>query len=252
MVAFCLFSTAVMLVVFACSPALCEEGTFPALDSSSAVSLARALEEDHCKSWCRATKHQSTAWPIKCGWKNCKSCDECVTEKTSSLDKNTDAHQFLSWWTFSVFADSHSFGTFSFLTDENAKPKVAERSRILTSIVRNHQGGSVALTVGDSVSYGPVSDQLIKQKIEKMLFEIDDENNEQMSTQAAVYMASKNAHAKTREIFHQSGYDLVLPTIGDHEIGGTCSKTILPLSLSLSTGVGVSYPCVINLSTSSH
>ena len=67
-----------------------------------------------------------------------------------------------------------------------------------------------------------------------MLFEIDDENNEQMFTQAAVYMASKNAHAKTREIFHQSGYDLVLPTIGDHEIGGTCSNIILPLSLSLS------------------
>ena len=242
MVAFCYFSTTILLVVFACSPALCEEGTHPALDSSSGVSSARALEEDHCKSWCRATKHHSTAWSIKCGWKNCKSCDECVTETTSSFEKNTDAHQFLPWWTFSVFADSHAFGDFSFLTDENAKPLVAERSRILTSIVRNHQGGSVALTVGDSVSYGPLSDQSIKQKIENMLLE-KDEN--QISTQAAVYMASKNAHTKAREIFHQSGYDLVLPTIGDHEIGGTFSNIILSLSLSLSLSqplFGVSYP----------
>mmetsp|Transcript_9188 Transcript_9188/g.25823 ORF Transcript_9188/g.25823 Transcript_9188/m.25823 type:complete len:157 (-) Transcript_9188:3750-4220(-) len=69
-----------------------------------------------------------------------------------------------AWWTFSVFADSHAFGYFPFMTPEKAKSSAEDRSKILTSIVRNYEGGLVALTVGDSVSFGGKQNQFIKQK----------------------------------------------------------------------------------------
>jgi len=63
---------------------------------------------------------------------------------------------------------------------------------------------------GDSNSYGPLSNQQIVDKL----------GISGITTEESIYEAGCNCNKSVRKLFSTAGYDTLLPTVGDHEIGG--------------------------------
>jgi len=113
-------------------------------------------------------------------------------------------------WRFIVMADIHSMGWFSWKKsylnrfEENYQKQLA----VVRHIKQNYGGELVAMP-GDAASYGPLS--LTK------IIELVGGNH---SPSTAVYIAGFNAFTTARAIFKDAGYDTILATVGDHELGG--------------------------------
>jgi len=63
---------------------------------------------------------------------------------------------------------------------------------------------------GDSNSYGPLSNQQIVDKL----------GISGITTEDSIYLAGLNCYKTVRKLFRKAGYDTLLATVGDHEIGG--------------------------------
>ena len=83
-----------------------------------------------------------------------------------------------------------------------------EQLRVLNHINENW-GGDLVVLPGDVASYGGV-------RLEDLM----DDLGGDLSPEDAVYQAGRNCFNGTREIFKHAGYDTLIATVGDHEIGG--------------------------------
>ena len=112
-------------------------------------------------------------------------------------------------WSFTVVADPHNFMPFSYGPSDASDKRFATLKEILSNIKQNYNGGEVVLMPGDGVSYGGQENTDIAENLGGDLPKAE-----------AVYQASRNCHQRTRDLFRSAGFDHVLPTVGDHEIGG--------------------------------
>jgi hypothetical protein len=65
---------------------------------------------------------------------------------------------------------------------------------------------------GDSNYYGGISyDKFVEQLAEIFL-------------QRMLYITDLQSHKRTTELFREAGYEVILPTVGDHELGGRCPQ----------------------------
>ncbi|GFH61265.1 hypothetical protein CTEN210_17741 [Chaetoceros tenuissimus] len=108
-------------------------------------------------------------------------------------------------------ADVHGFTPFAFQSDgykssKHWKPRLS----ILKNIYQNYGQSKFLITIGDSVSFGRIRNDL--EFVKKL--------GGNMSTYDAVYMAGVNAHNRTREMVLEAGFEHLLPVVGDHELGG--------------------------------
>jgi thymidylate kinase len=118
---------------------------------------------------------------------------------------------------FVVIADMHSMSKFAFQGDN---PSIANQRQwekltdIMENIRNNYINDTEALLLapGDLVSFGQTSNEDIQKKSG-----IEDENE-------AVYFASAESYKKANELY--SGFSTLLPSIGDHELGGESEKFI--------------------------
>eukprot|EP00554_Chaetoceros_debilis_P001937 CAMPEP_0194096130 /NCGR_PEP_ID=MMETSP0149-20130528/57183_1 /TAXON_ID=122233 /ORGANISM="Chaetoceros debilis, Strain MM31A-1" /LENGTH=1139 /DNA_ID=CAMNT_0038782097 /DNA_START=91 /DNA_END=3507 /DNA_ORIENTATION=+ len=115
-----------------------------------------------------------------------------------------------SSWRFLVIADIHGMTAFSYgnLTHNQETNAWNEQLRVLSQI-NNDYGGELVVLPGDVSSYGGVE-----------LEDLIEDLGGNLSPEEAVYQAGRNCFNGTREIFQHAGYDTVIASVGDHEIGG--------------------------------
>ena len=118
---------------------------------------------------------------------------------------------------FVVIADMHSMSKFAFQGDNptiNSERQFFRLTKIMENIRNNYVNDTEAILLapGDLVSFGQTSNEKIQEKSG-----IEDEND-------AVYFASTESYEKANELY--SGFSTLLPSIGDHELGGE-SKTFV-------------------------
>lgn len=112
---------------------------------------------------------------------------------------------------FVVIADMHSMSKFAFQGDNpttNQQHQFFRLTKIIENIRNNYVNDTEAILLapGDLVSFGGTSNEKIQEKSG-----IEDENE-------AVYFASTESYEKANELY--SGFSTLLPSIGDHELGG--------------------------------
>ncbi len=117
-------------------------------------------------------------------------------------------------WTFLVMSDIHDFTDFSWANlEENKKTNQwYQISNIMKKIKRSY-GGELVILPGDQVSYGKVS-------LQTFVDNLSDRGGNQLSPQTAIYKGARYCYKSMLALFEEVGYDTVLPTVGDHEIGG--------------------------------
>merc|ERR1719491_391757 len=79
---------------------------------------------------------------------------------------------------------------------------------VLKHIYKNY-GGELVLSPGDIASYGGISYEFMKEKL----------NLGNITNQKAVYKSHLNCFQSSKELFREAGYDNLLVTVGDHELG---------------------------------
>ena len=121
-------------------------------------------------------------------------------------------------WRFIAIADLHTMTWFSWADPAQNRGNKAynEQVNVLTHIHEKY-GGELVFMPGDAVSYGNLS----LDKIIKLL-------GGDLSQGEAVYRAGVNCYNTTRELFKDSGYDTLLATVGDHELGGNEGFRVSP------------------------
>ena len=123
-------------------------------------------------------------------------------------------------WRFIAIADLHTMTWFSWADPSQSRGNKAynEQLNVLTHIHETY-GGELVFMPGDAVSYGNLS----LDKIVRLL-------GGDLSQGEAVYRAGVNCYNITRELFKDSGYDTLLATVGDHELGGNEGFRVTPRS----------------------
>jgi hypothetical protein len=122
-----------------------------------------------------------------------------------SIAVSADEEPFL----FVVMSDIHGFTPLSFKPFDNSTKIWREGERILKNIKNNYGVGEFVVMPGDSASYGGMSNAKIASKLGGNLPHYD-----------AIYQAGVNCHSGTKALFNSAGFDALLPTVGDHELGG--------------------------------
>jgi len=113
-------------------------------------------------------------------------------------------------FSFVVMADIHDFAPFSFNPFNNTSlPTWIVGESILKNIKDNFGGGEFVVMVGDGASYGSMTNAEISTKL-----------GGQLPYSDAVYQMSVNCHSSTKALFQAAGFNTLLPTVGDHELGG--------------------------------
>lgn len=137
-----------------------------------------------------------------------------------SIEKNNEGEVASSnenGVSFVVIADMHSMSKFAFQGDDpttNSEHLFFRLTKIMKNIRNNYVNDTEAILLapGDLVSFGQLSNEDIQKKSG-----IEDEND-------AVYFASTESSKKANELF--SGFSTLLPSIGDHELGGEPKKFV--------------------------
>jgi len=127
-------------------------------------------------------------------------------------------------FSFVVMSDIHGFTPLSFKPFDNSTKIWIESERILKNIKNNYGGGEFVVMPGDSTSYGGMSEAKIASKLGGNLPHYD-----------AIYQAGVNCHSSTKELFNSAGFDALLPTVGDHELGGNEGFRVETIEKKLST-----------------
>jgi len=203
--------------------------------------LNRGKCKNRCKrkTWCRG--FESNKRPVTCALFNVTPnpanqkkrvlCAQKATEtlapthsasaqpsaQLSSIPSINPLHSaFPTWdtvsnWTFHVMSDMHACGVFSWynLEDNKKKARWKDLTMVLTHIKENYGGADLVILPGDQVSYG-----------DKPLEYFTNTIGGNLSQEEAVYKSLLNSSIATRSLFQEVGYDTVLATVGDHEIGG--------------------------------
>jgi len=169
--------------------------------------LNRGKCKNRCKrkTWCRGFEsNKRLRGPVTCALFN-------VTPNPANQKKRVLCAQKASNWTFHVMSDMHACGGFSWynLEDNKKKARWKDLTMVLTHIKVKYGGADLVILPGDQVSYGPLSLEYFTDRI-----------GENLSQEEAVYKSLLNSSIATRSLFQEVGYDTVLATIGDHEIGG--------------------------------
>jgi len=152
-------------------------------------------------------------------------------EKLADIDADADADADAedapssdSSWRFILIADIHKMTWFSwsnYTVNKNMK-SYSDNLEVIEHIYQNY-GGELVVSPGDIVSYGSI--KTISRL--KELLKLEDED---ISDEDAVYLAGLNAYSTTRKLFKEAGYDILLATIGDHELGGNEGFFVKPES----------------------
>ncbi len=123
-------------------------------------------------------------------------------------------------WTFLVMADIHDFTDFSWANiEENKQTDQWYQISNIMKEIKSSYGGELVILPGDQVSYGKVP-------LQTFVDNLSDDDNEgnhngsQLSPQAAIYKGAMYCYKSILALFEEVGYDTILPTVGDHEIGG--------------------------------
>ena len=127
-------------------------------------------------------------------------------------------------WSFLVMTDIHAFTPFSFNPDNETEPVWIESKKILKGIKQEY-GGELVMMTGDSASYGGMSNQKIVDKL----------GISGIATEESIYKAGLNCYKTVRKLFRTAGYDTLLATVGDHEIGGNGGFVVSGSKSKLST-----------------
>lgn len=112
---------------------------------------------------------------------------------------------------FLVMSDTHLFTPFSFFGDTAQKRKIWDSSMEVLSHIKEQYGGELVMMPGDSVSYGQLPNDDIKEKLNATY---------EMSMNEAIYTAGYNCYTTVRQLYSAVGYDIILAAVGDHELGG--------------------------------
>ena len=127
-------------------------------------------------------------------------------------------------FSFVVMADIHSLTPFSFDPFNTSSPTWIVGESILKNIKDNFGGGEFVVMVGDGASYGGMTNAEISAKL-----------GGQLPYSNAVYQMGVNCHSSTKALFQAAGFDTLLPTVGDHELGGNNGFFVSRVRSKLST-----------------
>ena len=117
-----------------------------------------------------------------------------------------DADEF----TFLVLPDMHDFTPLAFDPNNENAIYITEIAAKIFKNVKEKYGGEFIMMPGDTASFGGM---LNKEIVEQL--------GGDLSATDAVYQACLNCYTRTKELFRTAGYDTILPSTGDHELGGT-------------------------------
>ena len=122
-----------------------------------------------------------------------------------------------SAWSFVAFADFHGTNSFSFNRFDNGdtdeeKTEWNKKLAVLRSINATY-GGDMVLLPGDVNSYGNLETKVFADELG-------------LPEDTAVYVGAFNCYSNVRKLFKEAGYDKVLATVGDHELGGNVRMTL--------------------------
>ena len=95
---------------------------------------------------------------------------------------------------------------------DDKKTEWSEKLAVLRSINASH-GGDMVLLPGDVNSYGNLETK-------------DFANKLGLPEDTAVYEGAFNCYSNVRKLFKEAGYNKVLATVGDHELGGNVRMTL--------------------------
>ena len=131
------------------------------------------------------------------------SCLYLISALLAVASANEDSFSFV------VMADIHAFTSLSFSPFDNSSSTWVHGKRILKNIKENYGRGEFVVMPGDGASYGGMSNEKIAAKL-----------GGDFSSYDAVYQSGVKCHTSTKALFHAAGFDTLLPTVGDHELGG--------------------------------
>jgi len=131
---------------------------------------------------------------------------------TNSIDHVEDP------WSFLVLADWHGAESFALkpVTDDNYNTHTNPKYEIIKPIlqhIKNTYGGELIVMPGDTLNGHWYTEKFANRFYDKFPKYSD------LNGQGVILQAARNAHSTTKRLFHESGYDTLLYTIGDHEIG---------------------------------
>ena len=125
-----------------------------------------------------------------------------------SLSFAVSAHDESSF-SFVILSDIHAFTELSFKPFDDTLSVWTQGKKILKNIKDNYGGGEFIVMPGDGASYGGTPNAKIVSRLGGNLNYHD-----------AVYQAGVNCHSSTKALFNSAGFDVLLPAVGDHELGG--------------------------------
>jgi hypothetical protein len=124
-------------------------------------------------------------------------------------------------WSFIVIADWHGAESFALnpVNDEtsttninkNGENAYADTLGVLKHINKNY-GGELVVMPGDT-NNGKWHEDKVRNRLEKKL-EVTE-----MTTNEAIAIAGENCYSTSKRLFSEAGYDKILLTVGDHELG---------------------------------
>ena len=126
-------------------------------------------------------------------------------------------------WSFNVVADWHGAETFSHspvTNDTYSNDAYNEAKRIFTNIKHDY-GGDLFILTGDTNVGKWHTENFEKKLIENLPFLTDEERQNTVAT------AGTNCYSTIQRLFNESGYEKVLVSIGDHELGKFPQKLII-------------------------
>ena len=126
-----------------------------------------------------------------------------------SLSIAVSANDESSPFSFVVLSDIHSFTELSFKPFDDTLSVWIQGKNILKNIKDNYGGGKFVVMPGDGASYG---DKPTANFVRRL--------GGNLSDNEAVYKGGVNCHSSTKALFSSAGFDVLLPAVGDHELGG--------------------------------
>ena len=113
-------------------------------------------------------------------------------------------------WSFIVFADPHNFETFASKNEAHPWYKTAYSQNVAgVSYIKQTYGGEVVVIPGDTNSGKWYLPSFAKKNGEPSL-----------TPKEAILKASHGCYSTLRKVFAEGGYEEVMVSIGDHELGG--------------------------------
>jgi len=138
------------------------------------------------------------------------ACFLLTSASSASAQETVPVGEDADEFTFLVLPDMHDFTPLAFDPNSEEAISITNIAGKIFKNVKEKYGGEFIMMPGDTASFGGMLNE-----------EIVEQLGGDLSATDAVYQACLNCYTRTKELFRTAGYDTILPSTGDHELGGT-------------------------------